>query len=123
MTPANQILAIAIAVGWREAFPADGKPHPETLRAGILLPYKWVNEITQERAMKLPDYLNDLNAMYEAEKTFVGNVEQESKYATELFRLLNEVFTSELTVPMGLIHATPKMKSEAFLKAIGGWYD
>lgn len=66
MKPEDQQRAIAEFVGWREAFPKDQSPHPETKRGGILLPYYWVNERTHERVMKLPDFLNDSNAMRDA---------------------------------------------------------
>ena len=48
---------------WREAFPANGPAHIETLTGGILLPYRWVNEETHQRLYDLPDFLHDFNAV------------------------------------------------------------
>ena len=117
MSPEDQRIAISQACGWREAFPKQGQPHPETKRGGILLPYEWVNESTHARAMHLPDYLNDLNAMHVAEKVLDNPDEYED--------MLAEVCAG----PEGaggkayLFHATAAQRAEAFLLTIGKWQD
>jgi len=63
MTDEGINFKVADIAGWRVAFPEKGKPHPETRRGGIMLPYRWVNERTHERRMDLPDYLQDANAV------------------------------------------------------------
>lgn len=57
----------------------------------------------------LPNYVNDLNVMHEAEK--VMNSEQWVAYGKELSRL--DVF------PM--VHATARQRAEAFLRTLGKW--
>lgn len=118
MNTGAQQIAIAKACGWREAFPQKGDAHPETKRGGILLPYYWVNEITHERRMELPDYLNDLNAMHEAEKILdfaqmcmMGEILREIEMRTEQAR--------------GSFrwHTTAAQRAEAFLRTLGKWQD
>jgi len=72
LTNSQLRIAVAEAMGWREAFPAKGKPHKETERGGILLPYKWVNERTHERSMELPNYPESLDACAGFEKTITS---------------------------------------------------
>ncbi len=62
----------------------------------------------------LPDYLNDLNAMHEAEK--VLDSEQCSLY----FRTLFDVVGNSLK-PMNMVHATATQRAEAFLRTLGLW--
>lgn len=67
----------------------------------------------------IPDYLNDLNAMHEAEKVLTAK--QQLRYAQEVVNLV--------LPPVGLwerhawtvAHATAHQKSEAFLKTLGLW--
>jgi hypothetical protein len=56
----------------------------------------------------LPDYLNDLNAMHEAEKVL------DSTQGDRYFELLDQ-----LDVPS--ISATAAQRAEAFLRTIGKW--
>jgi hypothetical protein len=58
-----------------------------------------------------PDYLNDLNAMHEAEKV-LNNVQRE-RYRTEL------VYSHA----GGDVFATSAQRAEAFLRTIGKWED
>jgi hypothetical protein len=63
-----------------------------------------------------PDYLNDLNAMHEAEKVFL-------KMETLCFW---ETYSNRLTSSLGWIdifHATAAQRAEAFLRTIGKWED
>lgn len=125
-----QKITIAKECGWREAFPAKEKPHPETKRGGILLPYNWVNEQTHQRAMELPDYLNDLNAMHGAEKALkedkadLRGTDERCCFITHLGKIIdcwspgnhhNSLFQ--------LTHATAAQRAEAFLRAKGLWKD
>jgi hypothetical protein len=64
----------------------------------------------------IPDYLNDLNAMHEAEETLT--VDQLESYREVLSDLLND------DCRMGLaINATAAQRAEAFLRTIGKWRD
>lgn len=103
MRPEKQILVIAEACGWTDHFPKGG--------GGILLPYKWGNTHTDEKSVDLPDYLNDLNAMHEAEK--VLNEKQE--------HIMNDTLWDLMSGRKYLWHATAAQRAEAFLKTIGKW--
>ena len=60
----------------------------------------------------IPDYLNDLNAMHEAEKVLVRL--QWVSYLRRLQTLCDE----SVSWP---IHATAAQRAEAFLRTIGKW--
>ena len=108
MSPDAQRIAIAEACGWKPLFIScdlNGNPFP-----GQDVP---------------PDYLNDLNAMSEAEK--VKEMAFDSDYAYWLARIavrdrgLNE---DRLNVGDGFqiaLTATAAQKAEAFLKALNLW--
>ena len=93
MTPEQQRIAIAEACGW-EPLP-EGHFHPD-------------NPIGQT----MPNYLNDLNSMHEAEKVLVRL--QWVSYLRRLQTLCDE----SVTWP---IHATASQRAEAFLRTIGKW--
>ena len=67
----------------------------------------------------IPDYLNDLNAMHEAENILTH---QESKLFEEKLFSLRE---SEVMHRgnFALVHATAAQRAEAFLRTIGKWED
>lgn len=107
MSPEDQRIAIAIACGWKDINEREfirnylplGNP-PDS--PGALRP--------------IPDYLNDLNAMHEAEKVLTEK--QFNNYYCELF----EVVKMSLARPTELIfNATASQRAEAFLKTIGKW--
>jgi len=110
MKPEEQRAAIAHACGWREAFPKHGEPHPETRKGGILLPYHWVNEQTHKRELDLPDYLNDLNAMRDAEK--MAGLEVIKGMRFHLWLICDQITAH---------HATAAQRAEAFLKTLNLW--
>jgi hypothetical protein len=93
MTPNQQRVTIAKACGYTERlWNSLGKPN-----------------------CHLPDYLNDLNAMHEAEKTAgFHNPDKGWEYRKNLFRVVNgwdhKVF-----------QATASQRAEAFLRTIGKW--
>jgi hypothetical protein len=99
MNKEEQRMAIAILVcGW--------KPNPfEMDMCGQVLP------------QSPPDYLNDLNAMHEAEALL-------DRYEAKLFeeKLFN-ILESEVmhTGGFALIHATAAQRAEALLKALNLW--
>ena len=98
MTPEQQRIAIAEACGWK--WHSRYKGSIKVWDNGLDYVF-WDSD--------LPDYLNDLNAMHEAEK--VLNNEQWVAYGRELNRL--GVF------PM--VHATASQRAEAFLRTLGIW--
>lgn len=108
MTPEQQLIAIAEACGYRqyhqkggdgawEGYTPDGK-------------FFFLED--------LPDYLNDLNAMHEAEK--VLTLKRVSDYKEHLKRLTLENHNNA----QGFVfHATAAQRAEAFLRTIGKWTD
>ena len=86
MTPEQQRVAIAEACGWL-------KVHGHSV-AGI------------------PDYLNDLNAMHEAEKTLTDKAHEE--FRLNLYDLIRD--DSRL-----IVSSTASQRAEAFLRTIGKW--
>lgn len=61
----------------------------------------------------VPDYLNDLNAMHEAEQSIRRDHDVYGLYLQYLNRTATEC----------RVHATAEQKAEAFLQAIGKWKD
>lgn len=113
MTPEQQRIAIAEACGWK----------PDKRGLGWLSPHGYY--------APEPDYLNDLNAMREAEKMLAES--QQSEFAD---RLNTSHKVADLTYPepntrgfrkalfseaFHLIHAKAAQRAEAFLKTIGLW--
>jgi hypothetical protein len=62
----------------------------------------------------LPNYLNDLNAMHEAEK--VLDLTNQCRYS----KLLHEI-SSKPYEDLGAIFATARQRAEAFLHTVGKW--
>ncbi len=91
MSPEKQRIAIAEVCGWSKA---DAK-------RGYTL-----SQFTEQ----VPDYLNDLNAMHEAEDELSGN--QYMVYATILDSVEGSLFG---------IRATARQRAEAFLRTLGKW--
>ena len=62
----------------------------------------------------VPDYLNDLNAMHEAEK--VLTVQQRGEMTLNIMHSNCDGYWPQL-------HATAQQRAEAFLRTIGKWSD
>ena len=105
MTPEQQRIAIAEACGWRctaafkEAVACWCRPGGMSHQTELL-----------------PNYLNDLNAMHEAEK--VLTVDQLIDQAEWLGASSNEMPIKSWVV---LLRATAAQRAEAFLRTIGKW--
>lgn len=73
----------------------------------------------------LPDYLNDLNAMHEAEGA-LSEVKR-GYYNAELSKLATgrnlSAAVKEPEFIYNLLHATAAQRAEAFLRALGKWSD
>ena len=127
MTPEAQRIAIAEAcewqdiepnragfggfLGWRDKWPYDDRPHLGRDIAGIGGRFRG----------HVPDYLNDLNAMREVEKTLT-----EAERADYRERLMDGTLEDicDLDIDAAywvLIHATAAQRAEAFLRAKGLW--
>jgi len=106
MTVESQRIAIAKACGW-----SYQNKHPRFGKQSVKSWYFMNTEITVSSSSKLPDYLNDLNAMHEAEKTLDYND-------------LNDMEES-VSFHFGVtpFHSTAAQRAEAFLRTIGKWED
>jgi len=99
MTPEQQRVAIAEACGWKTGY-RDA-----------------VSSVTA-----LPDYLNDLNAMHEAEK--VLGILERGTYQNILGSAcggIREDDGGHFVSHRESIHATASQRAEAFLRTIGKW--
>ena len=102
MSPEEKRIAIAEACGWQRKTRSGihlGSPHSWT---------EWKNQELPYGASEPPDYLNDLNAMHEAEKVLTP--QQHCDYRLELMLSVG-----------GLSHhlATAAQRADAFLLTLG----
>lgn len=107
MKPDAQRIAIAEACGWRAT--EAGWSHPSLPPAANVY------------GRMPPDYLNDLNAMHEAERVLTKD--QQASYG-EL--LLSAVPYNASGVHRDIFlcaHATAAQRAEAFLRTIGKWQE
>ena len=115
MTPDQQRTAIAKACGWTDI-------RRQRLYAGDQ--DLWGNKMIggDKHRNRLPDYLNDLNAMHEAEK--VLTYEQAEIFEDELCDIAkseNDVLENPLQSKSFIFHATAPQRSEAFLRTLNLW--
>lgn len=75
-----------------------------------------IDVIRDGKRKPLPDYCNDLNAMYEAEKIFC-NCSIRREYADEV------ALACDANWRYDAIHATARQRAEAFLRTLGKWED
>lgn len=112
MNTEEQRIAIAKACGWESKnlwHPCDGH----------------CNDVYCEGYWKLeetPDYLNDLNAMHEAEK-FIDDelVPDWIRYLLEVCRPDDWQVINRFTTHETCLRATASQRAEAFLKTLGLW--
>jgi len=104
MNKEQQRIAIAEACGWKRLGLIEGC---FDVLMGELPPTRgWV---------RVPDYLNDLNAIHEAEKTLTR--EQKASYVLGLALMCDD----PPSFVGAMVFATAQQRSEAFLKVIGKW--
>jgi hypothetical protein len=77
---------------------------------------EYSDELGQLVAEFTPDYLNDLNAMHEAEKVLRDDREA-------AFRGWLWLAHGQPEMRCAIVHATAAQRAEAFLKTIGKWED
>lgn len=111
MKPEAQRIAIAEACGWI----INHEPPYIGMAWEQGTPENWRTH-QSARFHTLPDYLNDLNAMHEAEK--VLDLGQRTSFIRDLVRLLG-VTSAEFR----FVHATAAQRAEAFLRTISRWED
>jgi hypothetical protein len=109
MNKEKQRIAIAKACGWTDVKGTKGV-HPKARFKGCGYADDWI---------ALPDYLNDLNAMHEAEKAL-----------TEKQRIAYSDCTYDIALKAQKeigkwrwISLTAAQRAEAFLRTIGKWED
>ncbi len=103
MKPLAQNRAIALSCGW-------------TFEAVSLGPIKIARWWSPEGRIKnLPNYLSDLNAMHEAEKTFANDDCITQKYWQTLYDVANTTRWP--------YDATAAQRAEAFLRILDLWTD
>ena len=107
MTPEQQRIAIAEACGWTGFNPDN---IPDCLQYTAKAPSgKWG---------LIPDYLNDLNAMHEAENVLTD--EQDSEYSESLELVVGARWGANNACDMKRLRsATAAQRAEAFLRTIG----
>jgi len=115
MKPEEQRIAIAEACGWN-SLGLDA----EQVEWWIELPKEVIPKISYDERIRLrrlhpPDYLNDLNAMHEAEKTL--RLQTIKTYVNWLWQVMD----SSDEALIGTIHATASQRAEAFLRTLGLW--
>jgi hypothetical protein len=93
MNPEKQQIAIAEACGWKTGYRDPEAWHP------------------------LPDYLNDLNAMYEAEKIIPRQLFHVD-YWQKGYGRFQQILSGITITPYS---ATATQRAEAFLRTIGKW--
>ena len=106
MNPEQQRIAIAEACGWTEIEPCtccDRVSRGYTPTPGA-------------HKKHLPDYLNDLNAMHDAEELFYAK--PDTLEGAERMRDYSKWLCNIAKYPL---HATASQRAEAFLRTIGKW--
>lgn len=124
MKPEAQRIAIAEACGWKPDDDDDGTGWKGSYIQGNLIGMK--PSFTRGKVVsyligqRVPDYLSDLNAMYEAEKVLTD--EQWKSYVQRIISPLAYMVVgiSQAGVRK-LAHATATQRAEAFLKTLNLW--
>ena len=110
MNPEHQRIAIAEACGWTAKEDKDGFWRAVDA-SGNMTHELWMSERNVWSA-GIPDFLHDLNAMHEAEKTLTDKAHEE-------FRLnLYDVIGDDSRL---IVSSTASQRAEAFLRTIGKW--
>lgn len=109
MTPEAQRIAIAEACGY--------KPTKST---GLVMD-GWSKGEGWLSYHDLPDYLNDLNAMHEAEKMLTDA--QTAPYYGHLYSIVWRGQPITYSVSYAICHATAAQRAEAFLRTLNLWRD
>ena len=116
MTPEKQRIAIAEACGWKISNLSVGRycwSHPRLCVIG------GPSVLAQGDPVGLPDYLNDLNAMHDAEKVLDVNIESEDSPRYEYSRQVYRIVESRRQP----FRSTAAQRAEAFLRTIEKWED
>ena len=117
MTTNEQQIAIATACGWTGT--EEDYTYYGFTQNIPMTRTRWTNPSGGQTTLTLPDYLNDLNAMHEAEKVLSEKqwVQYEEEIRTVVLggiRLVSQWTKAD-------IHATAAQKAKAFLQTLGLW--
>lgn len=111
MTPEAQRIAIAGALGWKGMnFATNNVTDPKGYK-------QFYNSCLKSWEDFVPDYLQDLNAMYEAEKTL--NEVDRVTYFRQLETVVDRDAGKVIAFAVG--DATSAQRAEAFLRVKGLW--
>lgn len=124
MTDVEMRVAISEACGWTECrytgLSVQGIP-PENIHGDRPAPSP--NESDNRQWYWLPDFVDDLNAMREAEKT-LGNKSFDYNKQLKDVAFKDARVCDFSSYPGDFTwHATAKQRAEAFLRTIGKWKD
>lgn len=112
ITDEEKRIKIAEACGWKFCAPNPSWPTPY-----------WTNPVTKELSVfaQLPDYLNDLNAMHEAEK-ILTTTEQQNLYYQNIAAITWECEeVAHRQVVFNQLTATAAQRAEAFGRTLNLW--
>ena len=118
MTPEQQQAVIAKACGWKGISPeyltgyAPWRPTPYSERV--------MGDLESIPLDPLPDYLNDLNAMNDAEKVLTDN--QRFDYGSALYRVVRTDI-KDSKAAWWVLSATATQRAEAFLRTLNLWQE
>lgn len=110
VTPESQRIAIATACGWKRS--------TNYCSDGTQVGHYWLSK-DGESNNDIPDYLSDLNACAEFEKTLTGS--QRNDYYSALYDMQTSRFVSD--VMFHAMCATAPQRCEAFLRTLSLWID
>ncbi len=118
MKPEAQRIAVAEACGWKFAKIRKGSCGGDVcesvwFKPGFEPSEQTADWITHNGRIDPPDYLNDLNAMHEAEK--VLRPVQWVSYWSFLEPIVCRPYNTSI------LHATATQRAEAFLRTLGLW--
>jgi len=124
MNKERQRIAIAEACGW-DCDPVEARQWGSRGQwckapAGFRYTYPHKEGGLLSKNSFLPDYLNDLNAMHEAEST-LANTTQQAIYDDKMFRVVHEQTKPNGVSTFDKIHSTAAQRAEAFLKTLDLW--
>lgn len=118
MTPEAQRIAIAQACGWE---PCEPKKMPGTKAAWLGITHAFRKNGAYYRGLNsIPNYLNDLNAMHEAELSL--DWPQKEKFRSILANKFHTLDDEGWALAHSkAIHATAAQRAEAFLRTLNLW--
>jgi len=112
MKPDSQRIAIAEACGWTAPTSEDPFIFPDEPNSGMNFYFYWKDE--SGRLAPLHDYLNDLNAMHEAEKMLTQA--QDYHYRASILPAVCNDGSGMIAMT-----ALAAQRAEALLRTIGKW--